>query len=408
MKFIFKLFKKIYNATLLILLSGEQRIALWRSNLKLLPLLLKKRAKFKIAKTEELVPYLLYRRDGKEEILYFPKIYKLTLGGELKVHSKGYQLYEFRNTSFLLNSDFLRFNDGTAYCEKINRKEAFFTSYGDADLVRFDDKYYELIKSQKKCYIDNVFHMSSAYSWAWSHFLVQCFPRFEFINLIPKTESVSIVFSYNVDPHILEMTKLVLSEYPRFKIILCSEDTEIVCKKLYYVSTDTYLGDIGLVSSPFHIQITSTTMKYILEKSLFLQLENDEKDEIRLFIGRNNKRNIINYDEVLNYFKKLNFIEVFPHELNLTEKASIFSRAKYIVGPMSSGFTNIIFSPAGAKVLALINPSRHEDMYLSQIAKVKKIELEFLMGDEQCSNSNANYFVNFDELKDYVKIYWNL
>lgn len=408
MNFIHKLFRKIYRITISILLYIEKKLSLLRSALRFLPLLLKKREKYRIVKTEELNPFLLYRRVGVEEVLPYPKIHRLTTGGELKIKSKGHDLYVFNNASFILNSDFIRFNDGSSFCEKNNRVEAKFTRCGDIDLVRLDEKFYELLKYKKKLYFDNVFHMSAAFSSVWSHFLVQCFPRLELIKILPKTESITIVLPKNVDLHILELTERVLNEYPEFKIFLCSSDTEIVCKKLYYVSTDTYLGDLGLFSSPFHTQITTTSVKYIIEKSLLIQEVNNNKNKIRLFIGREGNRNIVNYEEVLNYFKKLNFIEVFPHKLSLKQKAEIFSRAEYITGPGSSGFTNVIFCPEGSKVLALINPARHKDIYMAQIAKIKKIEFEYLLGNQMSSDLDSDFIVNIDEIKEYVKTYWNL
>ena len=123
----------------------------------------------------------------------------------------------------------------------------------------------------------------------------------------------------------------------------------------------------------------------------------------RIFIGRRGKRNIKNYDQVSVRLKCAGFNEVFPHTLPLWEKICLFSNAEYVVGPASSGFTNVIFCDAATSVTMFINPSRHLDPLLTKYCSTMGIKLSYILGEEEGCDKNADFYVDMDELELYLE-----
>jgi len=85
----------------------------------------------------------------------------------------------------------------------------------------------------------------------------------------------------------------------------------------------------------------------------------------------------------------------------------LFKNAKYIVGPASSGFSNIIFSSPQEKVLTFVNATRHGDMFLTKIAQQKRISLEVIVGSElNPSQENSNYFIDPKTALEFIEEKW--
>ena len=119
----------------------------------------------------------------------------------------------------------------------------------------------------------------------------------------------------------------------------------------------------------------------------------------KIYIIRRGKRNLINYKEVELFFKEKGFYFVEPHKLTLIEKISIFKNAEVVVGPLSSGFTNLIFSNKSTKVLVLSNFVRSFEGYFAFLSNyfVKKIIL--LTGSDSSSHLNTSYFISIDKVE---------
>jgi hypothetical protein len=85
----------------------------------------------------------------------------------------------------------------------------------------------------------------------------------------------------------------------------------------------------------------------------------------RLYISRRHARTrrIVNEDELLPILGEFNFQTVCAEQLSLSEQIRLFSDAEAIVGPHGAGFTNMVFSPTGCRVLELFEPAYVTDMY---------------------------------------------
>ena len=398
----------VYGMTYSGLFRSEKFLSFLRSNLYRIKWLFKKTSVYRIKKTDEVSSFIVYLREDREELQYLPAIHKLTKGGEINVVAKGYRLYKFRDVTFALNSDFIRFSDHSVFCEKLSRREAVFSKVGDSDVFSIDRESCRLRSYRNKIHFENVFHMSGCYSAAWAHFLTQYFPRLELIDRIQDELTVNIVLPDYIDRHILNMIEFAIKDNPNFKIALVPKDTDVVCSQLFYASIDTYLGDIGIIPTPFHIQLSDSTVEFLAKKGSCISGQYFLEKKSRIFIGRSGGRNIINYPEVVQIFEKFGFTEVTPHLMSFEEKVRIFSDAEFIVGPGSSGFANIIFCRLSPKVLMFLNPSRHQDMLLTKIAKYKNMHFECLLGSEaNPGEMDSNYTVDIQELNEYLHLFFS-
>jgi hypothetical protein len=366
--------------------------------------------KFTIKSNEEIANFLLLNESGKIESLYFPKIYNLSLGGDIKVLTKGIQVYEFLNTSFCMNSDFIRFDDQSIYCDKITRTENIFNKFGDIDFLNLINNEFSLIKYRNIVYFEYVFHMTGCFSKVWTHFLVQFYPKLEYLYLTPKNQSITIILPNDIDSHIISLIEYFIKDLQNINIKYVANDTQVFCRKVIYVSIDTWLSDDGPVKTIFHTQISDSTVKFILNQAnkLYEKILNHEKNHSnninnKIFIGRTGKRNIENYSQVLEYFQSLGFVEIFPHLLSIEKKIELFSSAEFITGPASSGFANIIFCRKKPLVLTLINLSRHDDMFLTKFAKIMDINYQTFIGKEKLPGyGDSDYYIEIEDLKGYV------
>ena len=363
--------------------------------------------KYTIKSKEEIHSFLKFNTLGSVETLYFPKINNLSLGGELNTLTKGIQVYEFHQLCFSMNSDFLRFFDNSIYCDKITRVESVFNQFGDADFIKQSQSGISLKNYRKKIYIDHAFHLTGCFSKVWTHFLVQFFPKLEYLSLVNKNENINIILPNDIDPHIKKLIEHIIDKMPNISIFLVENDILVYCNKVTYVSIDTWLSDIAISPSMFHIQISDSTVNFILKQANSLSYDILQKNKIcldnhnkKLFIGRVGKRNIENYIEVLSYFESLGFIEIFPHLLTLKEKIELFSFAEYITGPASSGFANIIFCKEQPSVFVLTNFSRHDDMFLSKFVKKLGINYNTYFGKDRIPGyQDSDYYIDILDLK---------
>jgi capsular polysaccharide biosynthesis protein len=166
------------------------------------------------------------------------------------------------------------------------------------------------------------------------------------------------------------------------------------------------LADLGTISSPFHIQLSDSTVNFLSNKASSISEQYPRGKATRIFIGRTGGRNVTNYAEIVHVFEKFGFTEVAPHLMSFKEKVDIFSRAEFIVGPGSSGFANIIFCNLNPKILMFLNASRHQDMLLTKIAKHNNLSFELMLGAEVSpGEADSDYTIDIDELNEYLKLF---
>ena len=102
----------------------------------------------------------------------------------------------------------------------------------------------------------------------------------------------------------------------------------------------------------------------------------------------------------------MGFVEVFPHRLSYREKLELFANAEYIVGPGSSGFSNVIYCRKLKGLIKFYNVSRHTDMYLTKLANSMSVPLYLVLGKEVISGeADSDYTINISDIVSCLKIF---
>ena len=340
---------------------------------------------------------------GGIENIILPRIVGLSNGGCISVNMPGDYLCKLNNVSFVPFSDFIRDDNGFVANEKLLRKEYDVLIPRDCDIIEIKDKIIRLSRKKNRIHSQAAFNLMGTYSSNWAHFFAQHYPKLDFLKNLPESEKIDLIIPKNTDPHIKYLIDHELNKYPHIGALEVDKESEIICEKLYHVSLGNLLGDDGYFPTPLECLISNSTLKFWDKKALEL-VPNNSKQYRKIFMGRKGHRNLKNYNEVLAYFIDKGFEEIFPHLLNMEDKIKIFSEAKYIVGPCSSGFVNSIYSQSGTKILAFINSYRYLETYIPGFSKYRKYEFWFMSGkDDNLKDMNSSYKISLDDIQLFLE-----
>ena len=129
----------------------------------------------------------------------------------------------------------------------------------------------------------------------------------------------------------------------------------------------------------------------------------------RILISRQraSKRRIINEDRLFDELKKYNFERIFLEDLSFQDKVKVFSEANTVISPHGASLTNLVFSPAGAKVIEIFPPSSKHPAY-KYIADIQGLDYAPYEGKSDTSQKNgkdlhADFYVEVDEIIDLIR-----
>jgi len=269
------------------------------------------------------------------------------------------------------------------------------------DVVRFYSNHKALvdIPGEVEQEIDAAVMLAGVASYNYSHWLIEYLPRLialdglsEYTHLPLLVDAVSVA-----DPHQEALLRIV-NRHNR-KIILMQAGRVYRCKRLVMPSAlstmpinlkkDTHIKACDVV-------ISNTAIK--LMRGLFFKPESrSSRGSKRLFISRERAafRRLENEIEIQEIFKRYGFEVVSPDTLSFEEKLSLFNHAEIIAGPGSSGFTNILFSPADVKVLFLISKDWEEGTFLSNIAGIIGQDLRYVFGEKIAGTHTSDYHCDY-------------
>ncbi|MCX2818624.1 glycosyltransferase family 61 protein [Haladaptatus sp. F3-133] len=125
----------------------------------------------------------------------------------------------------------------------------------------------------------------------------------------------------------------------------------------------------------------------------------------RVFVSRQGqeRRKIINFDEVSDTVRNFGF-EIFrPEELTTEDQIRLFDQAEVVLGPTGSAFANVIFADS-ATIIPILPRGWPLDTRLLPwhiIASEQDLEYDYLIGDsldDKNNNKNSDIYINTSEL----------
>ena len=200
------------------------------------------------------------------------------------------------------------------------------------------------------------------HSFNYYHFLFECLPKLLLIQSqiderkikLKSGRPVTILIDEHVPHQCLDYIHSAVS-FP-YQISRLAANETVHCEQLLYCSPFFNALDNVRVKefciSDFYVDKYAVSLVKQLSQSMVTSTSSPHK---LLYLGRtqNQKRNIINLEELSNTLNKYEFETVFPDRLSTYEQIALFQSALCIVGASGAAFTNIIHMQPGTTAIML-------------------------------------------------------
>jgi capsular polysaccharide biosynthesis protein len=353
------------------------------------------------------VSHYLYRNvcDADWVDVPIPKVHHLTDGGKIRFSYDVISIYKFPEARIHPLSDIVRLHEGVVW-HKTQRVTVNMEIPHDHDVLTYDleRSMVTLRRSEKSIWIENGFSLFGAKAAVWSHFIVELFPKLEYLKSLGDMAPIEILVPQTVDAHIERIIRDTIEKVPNASLRLIPPDTEVVCRNLYWCSPVSYLCNHANYVHPAAIIISEPTRRSVAAMAAAYGKRCDVSHKI--FVGRTGYRNLSNYDQVEALFVAAGYRVVYPHQLSFDGKIALFSNATHVAGPASSGIMNAIFSKKEiTNVCWFFNFERCLDAYLTQLAEeLSNLRCWVLIGSFMGSSGiNAGYKLEMRVLKEFLE-----
>ena len=366
-------------------------------------------AKLPIMTSKELSKYLLIELvPEKYEQVKTPDIYQITVDNFVNLRQDPINIYLFENVRFRPKSDIIQFDD-KVFWQKFNRAEFSQMIPMDADFISVDYKSRQVFvinnDTRHSRHYQSAFSLCGVHTEAWGHFLLSYLPKLQALQNISETETNTIIIPKNMHAHHRDMIELFLeANFLERKLVIEEVDDHetIICDKLYYCNSIGFLSDSGLLVSPASSSISKYGSEAISNFMKHVHGKTPSTPTTKIYIGRGAGRNNTNAAEIEEFFVSNGFEVVYPHLLTIAQKMEIFGNATHICGPVSSGFTNMIFCKKNVKILGFFNYARAFDPFISGLNHAGGLghEILFITGyEEPTPYINNSYYIDLERVK---------
>lgn len=339
---------------------------------------------------------------------------KPSLNNIFRINSKIYEfkIFSLEKIKIIKNSDFI-FSNNKIFHHEFYDFHKDYTSEELHAIAKFNSLKTKIkfLDFEKNSFYDKGAIFTHSCSSSYFHWLSEVLPRINLFCKLKKYKDFPIFIDEGLHKNILKSLKLVLNK--NRKIILVKANTYIHIKKAVYVNPLTYIPfeprnffsstsyPSGLVDQHSSSKLRNTIIKKIKSKKKI------RYKKIYLDREASTYRSILNYNEVINYYKKQGYKIIRMEKLSFDDQVYIISKADFVAGPTGASLANLLFCKKKAKVTILFpknfhslyflwaNLSRFLDLDMNIIAcKTKNNVFSFF------SKMHADYFVNIDDLKN--------
>ena len=342
-------------------------------------------------------------KDESFEDTIVTRVFNLRNGGHIGLFHDSVFAYQINDCVIIPENDFV-LTDNKALYKKSKHPMFGHIKTQDRNIIKIYDNKMDVYIPKNSIDIDYGFDLCGTNSNAWSHFIVQFLPKLYFLpklkSFLPDGKKISILLDDFCDEQIVKIVKDYISQFDFAEIHFVSLDCCINCSSLFHIDNVSFISDFDAITTNSDIVIPCFVAKMLKENLCNAYPVNINNSFERVFITRKSTfRNITNYKEVEDFFKEKGYVLFDPGAVSLSEKIEVFKNAHYIVGPSSSGFSNLIFCDK-AKVLRMCNSQRINDGYFPFIAGNWNIDGMCLIGkDINPYNSHSSYYIDMEDLK---------
>ena len=345
-------------------------------------------------------------KDDTWEPLHMPEIYQMSKPYDLEVFHGKQDILLIPNAQVSDNSDIVITEHGVVWDKYYNRVFSKVVPM-DRGLLTFNQEYVCVRNANiTEYYEGKCISMLGVFEGIWSHFLVQFLPKLYYAEEAGLLdENVTILLPSYKDKQISQLVNDILSRHPTVNVSeICEKEGRVSfrCDELYYIPTASCISN-HLQAINFYDCVIPNRVQTILRERVvksYVDTQNELPSEYeKLYLVRRGIRNATNVNEIENYFISKGFKLVDPGAMTLEEKICIFNYAKYIAGPASSAWSNVIFCN-GCKALNLRNLNRVTDPFSCFLMPIGNVQTLILTGWDLERDIHSSYTISIEDLNE--------
>lgn len=347
-------------------------------------------------------------KEETEEEFHIHRIYGFIKKGSFVTSMPKLPLWLFKNATVYFNSDFIRRGNSLVWSKRNNFNFCKLVPT-DKMMASYEEDALVIKKPSITHKVDCAFSLIGTHCEIWSHNLSDYFPKLSMLGKaieIAGREVTVLVPDYK-DSQLKQVIYDSINKHQYAKVLVVKENEAVEVDSLFYIDRPCRFTDhedyVEIGDSIQPKLIADILKRDIVEYYKSLYSIGDCKQEKKLFLARKpGYRNISNYNEVKNYFQEIGFEVIEPHKYSLEDKIKIFSSAKYIVGPYSSGFSNTMFCYPGTKCLMFSNYNRAFECWLTMQEQYFGIDIMAVTGIDKKRGSRAHcgYTIPLTKIKE--------
>lgn len=343
------------------------------------------------------------------EIACYAECYGHNKEQQLEVYSPKDLILKIKNGIIAEGTDVVITENGV-YWGKYNQEE--FSTYlvpFDNNVLWYNRDTIELQKYKSEEYIHGrVLPLIGLGAHHWVHCIYEFLPRLFSAGETGLLEQpITVLVIENIDHNIKEVVDSYLKKFPSVKVRKVQNGVAYKCEELYFqpVVGPSNSGYKFRLDYPWYIPryIVEQTNKYVV-KPLIERVKNISVQKYdKLFLGRSpqytvNKRGLLNYEEVHNYFLSEGFVDIEGSVLTLEEKATIFYHAKEIVALHGSAVMNLLFCNK-ARCMVFGNYRFVTDPIGYPFFRDKVSCYIYVTGQDENSEFHSSYYIPLEKIK---------
>ena len=339
---------------------------------------------------------------------------KPNLRNLFRINSKiqKFKIFNLEEIKIIKNSEFF-FSNNEIFHHEFYDFHKDYTSEELHGIAKFDSTKTKVkfLNYQKRIYFSKGAIFTHSSSQNYFHWLAEVLPKINLFCKLRKYKDYPILIDAGLHKNILKSLKLVLNK--NRKIIFVKPNTFFHIKNAVYVNPLTYIPFEPrnfFSGSSYPLGLTDQYSLLNLRNKILKKIKPKKKMKCKkIYLDRKNStyRSILNYDEVINHYKKQGYKIIRMEKLSFDDQVFLISNANLIAGPTGASFANLLFSKKNAKVTMLFPKNYHSPYFLwANLSRFLNIDMNIIACKTKnnffnfFSKMHSDYFVNVNDLKN--------
>ncbi len=289
---------------------------------------------------------------------------------------------------YVCSSGFIYTKDGIIYSELQFDKE-FVSNKTKQD------------KINKTINSDKIISLLRAGDGIYGHWLVDILPIVWLSRKIKDIDEYKYVVRKNIPQFAIEF--LSYFSITKDNLIIVDNQTKVNFNSAIYISNLRYDQIMHPLIKDFSFEFKNLML------ATDMNLNAGRRNNIRkIYLSRgkwkrstiNKIRNLINREDVENYFFEKGFEIVYPETISLKEQVKLFSTTNILAGEDGSALHNSIFLDKGTEIICLKGKKNHS-LIQGSLCSMMGQKISYIIGDTigEESNRNSMYKIEINDLE---------